>query len=158
MKQGRIQQVGSPRDVYQRPQNRFVADFVGTTNFVEGTVASKGTENGFYVVDTEIGPVHSHSSEPVAAGDKVVLSIRPEDIHLSDEKPFETGANAWRATVDQKVFLGEAVDVRVKVGNRILLSRAHPSIRTPVGQPIWFRIDSNKSMAMPATEELRQIV
>ena len=151
MNQGRIQQIGTPRDIYERPQNQFVADFVGSTNFIDGVVRSKEAQADCYMIETELGLVRSLSVEEVRAGDKVVLSIRPEDVELSDEKPDDVSVNAWHAMVDQKVFLGEAMDFRIKVGERVLLSRAHPSIRTPIGQPIWARVNPSKSVAMPAS-------
>jgi iron(III) transport system ATP-binding protein len=150
MNQGRIQQIGSPRDIYERPLNQFVADFVGSTNFVEGIVRSKESEDDRYVIETEIGALSSTSVEPVRVGDKVVLSIRPEDVQLTDEKPADVRTNSWHAMVDQKVFLGEAMDFRITIGTRTLLSRSHPSIRTPIGQPIWAYVDPSKSVAMPA--------
>lgn len=156
MNQGRIQQIGSPRDIYERPQTQFVADFVGTTNFVDGTVVTKEAEQGYYVIDTEIGPLRSYSVEPVRAGDKVVLSIRPEDVYLTEEKPDDTTVNAWHALVSQKVFLGEAMDFQVKVGERTLLCKTHPSVRTPNGQRVWARIEPGKCIAMPASEELKK--
>ncbi len=155
MNQGRIQQIGSPREIYERPQNKFVADFVGTTNFVEGTVIAKSAEDGFYVIDTEIGALHSYSVEAVRVGDKVVLSIRPEDVELTEVEPADTSVNVWPAKVELKVFLGEALDFRIKLGNRTLLARAHPSVLTPVGQQLWVYIHPDKSVAMPAAEELR---
>jgi len=155
MNQGRIQQIGSPRDIYERPQNQFVADFVGSTNFVDGTVATEETEPGFYVIESEIGRIRSYSVEPVKPGDKVVLSIRPEDVELSEQKP--DAVNAWHAMVDLKVFLGEAMDFRVKVGERTLLSRTHPSVRTPVGQRVWARVEPAKSIAMPKVKELEAL-
>ena len=150
MNLGRIEQIGSPRDIYERPQNKFVADFVGTTNFVDGAVQQIDPENGFYVIDTALGPLRSYSVEPVRVGDKVVLSIRPEDVELSDQQPADAGINLWQAMVHQKVFLGEAADFQVKIGDRILLARTHPSLRTPIGQPVWARIAADKSVAMPA--------
>ena len=156
MNQGRIQQIGSPREIYERPQNQFVADFVGTTNFVEGVVIDQGTQADQYVIETEIGPLHASSVEPLRVGDKVVLSIRPEDVALSETAPAQAGVNAWQATVDQKVFLGEANDFQIKVGNRTLLSRTHPCVRTSVGQPIWARMEPAKCVAMPAAPELRR--
>ncbi len=150
MNQGRIQQIGSPRDIYERPQNQFVADFVGSTNFVEGIVRSQESEKDCYVIDTEIGALRSVSVERVNVGDKVVLSIRPEDVQLTEEKPAEVGVNSWQAMVAQKVFLGEAIDFRITIANRTLLSRTHPSVRTPIGQPIWAYVNPNKSVAMPA--------
>ncbi len=154
MNQGRIQQIGSPRDIYERPQTQFVADFVGTTNFIDGTVSRSEPEAGHYVIETEIGALRSISVEPVQPGARVVLSIRPEDIELSETAPREADrGNVWQATVDQKVFLGEAMDFQVKVGARTLLSKTHPSIRTPVGEKLWVSIAPEKSVAMPAAAE-----
>ena len=151
MNQGRIQQIGTPREIYERPVNQFVADFVGTTNFLEGTVLGPDSGTDWMVIDTEIGQLRSHATEPMRAGDKVSLSVRPEDIELFEQKP-DGGVAPLQALVDQKVFLGEAMDFRVKLGGRTLLSRVHPSVRTPVGDPIWARIQPGKSVAMRASE------
>jgi iron(III) transport system ATP-binding protein len=150
MNQGRIQQIGSPRDIYERPQTQFVADFVGSTNFVEGVVRSRENDTDSYVIETEIGALSSKSVEPVRPGDKVVLSIRPEDVQLTDLQPADISVNAWHAMVAEKVFLGEAMDFRIKVGERVLLARTHPTVRTPIGHPVWAHIDPSKSVAMPA--------
>jgi iron(III) transport system ATP-binding protein len=154
MNHGRIQQIGSPREIYERPQTKFVADFVGTTNFVDGTVRSREAEEGYYLIDTEIGPLRSFSVEAVRPGDPVVLSIRPEDVHLSDNKPAGD-INTWHAMVDQKVFIGEAMEWQIKIGQRTLLSKTHPSIRTPIGQPVWAQISPSQCVAMPAAAELK---
>jgi iron(III) transport system ATP-binding protein len=156
MNLGRIQQIGTPREIYERPQNQFVADFVGSTNFIDGTVSAKDPETDFYLIETELGPLRSYSVDTVRLGDKVVLSVRPEDIDLCEDEPADTRVNSWHAMVDQKVFLGEAMDFQIKVGDRTLLSRAHPSIRTPIGQKLWARIDPSKSVAMPAAHELQR--
>ena len=154
MNAGRIQQIGAPREIYERPQTQFVADFVGTTNFVDGVVRARDVEDGFYAIDTEIGALRSLSVDTIKVGDKVILSIRPEDVRLSEQAP-ETSLNVLQAIVDQKVFLGEAMDWQLKVGSRTLLSRTHPSIRTPIGQPLWAQIDASKCVAMPAAAELK---
>jgi iron(III) transport system ATP-binding protein len=149
MNQGRIQQLGTPRDIYERPGNQFVADFVGTTNFLDGTVVGPDSGSSWMVIDTEIGPLRSYPVEPMSAGDKVTLSLRPEDVELFDPKP-DGGHPVLEGLVYQKVFLGEALDFRVKVKERTLLSRVHPSVRTPIGDPIWVRIQPGKSVAMRA--------
>ena len=154
MNQGRIQQIGRPRDIYERPQTQFVADFVGTTNFIDGKVAALDAEKDFYIVDTELGKLRCFSVDAVRAGDAVVLSIRPEDVHLSEARP-ESEVNVWQGMVHQKVFVGEAMDWRVKIGERVLLSRTHPSLRTPIGNPVWARLEAGKCVAMPAAAELR---
>ncbi len=157
MNAGRIQQIGTPREIYERPQNQFVADFVGSTNFVDGTVRVADGEAGFYVIDTELGGLRAYSVDRVRPGDKVVLSIRPEDVQLSEAQPQDSAINCWAAVVDQKVFLGEAMDFRVRVGRRVLLSRTHPSVRTALGQPIWARMEPSKCVAMPAAASLQAI-
>jgi iron(III) transport system ATP-binding protein len=145
MNAGRIEQIGTPREVYERPATPFVADFVGSTNFVPATVAGAGGEAGFYRVSCELGELTAHG-EGLAAGDAVMLSVRPEDVYLSEARP--QGANVWEGTVDQKVFLGETVDFQVLVNGRRLQSRAHPSLRTRVGEPIFIRIDAEKCVAL----------
>jgi iron(III) transport system ATP-binding protein len=150
MNAGRIEQLGSPREVYERPRNQFVADFIGTTNFVNGTVgAADGA--GFYSIASEIGNLKARGVDTLQSGEEVVLSIRPEDIELSERR--QDGDNTYEATVDQKVFLGEFVDFQVKIGGRSVQSRAHPSLRTRVGEGLYVRIDPEKCVALKATGE-----
>jgi iron(III) transport system ATP-binding protein len=138
MNEGRIEQIGPPRDIYEKPRSRFVADFVGTTNFIEGEVLAGGRAR------TAIGDIEMEGGE-ARAGERVMLSIRPEDVELSEARP--EGANVWQGRVDQKVFLGEFVDFQVKLADRILLSRRHPSLRTPIGDPIWVKLYPEKCVA-----------
>jgi iron(III) transport system ATP-binding protein len=151
MNAGRIEQLGSPREVYERPKNQFVADFIGTTNFVAGDVGGPDAQSGFYRIRSELGDLKARAVETLGAGEKVVLSIRPEDIELSESRP--AGDNVYQGIVDQKVFLGEAVDFQVRLGKRSVQSRAHPSLRTPTGNSIYVRIDPDKCVALKATGE-----
>lgn len=155
MSEGRIQQIGTPREIYERPINQFVADFVGMTNFVEGTVTAKDADDHAYVVHTEIGTLHSYSIDALRVGDPVILSIRPEDLELSDHKP--DGINVLHGKVDQKVFLGDSVEFQVKFGSRVLQSRAHPSLRTPIGDPIWATVRPEKSVVVRQVAELNAV-
>ncbi len=155
MNHGRIQQLGTPREIYERPQTKFVADFVGNTNFVDGTVKAQMPEAGHYIIDTELGPLHSISVDTVAVGDKVILSIRPEDVRLAERQPEGGAINVISGVVDQKVFLGESLDWQLTVGGRALLSRTHPTIYTRVGETVWAQLDPAKCVAMPAARELQ---
>jgi iron(III) transport system ATP-binding protein len=149
MNEGRIQQIGSPRDVYERPANAFVADFVGSTNFLDGAVLGPDGSDGLYRVRTEIGDLTVLATERLDAQDKVLVSVRPEDVALMESRPGSE-KNVWQGTVDQKVFLGEVVDFQVKLGSRMLLSRQHPSLRTPIGNPIFIQLDPEKCVALRA--------
>ncbi len=151
MNGGRIEQIGSPREVYQQPQNQFVADFVGNTNFLCATVSGPEPTPGYYRVRSELGEMTVRSVDALGPSDRVILSVRPEDIELAEARPV--GANVWQGIVDQKVFLGESADFQIKVGSRSLQSRVHPSLRTPVGKTIYFRIDPEKCVALKSGPE-----
>jgi iron(III) transport system ATP-binding protein len=147
MNEGRIQQIGGPREIYERPVNSFVADFVGSTNFLDGSVLGPDGD-GHYRVRTEIGDLSVLGSEALKANDKVLVSVRPEDVELAEAKP--QGNNVWEGLVDQKVFLGECVDFQVTLGERTLMSRRHPSLRTPIGHSIFVQLPPEKCVALKA--------
>jgi iron(III) transport system ATP-binding protein len=151
MHEGRIQQIGTPREVYENPANPFVADFVGNSNFVEGVVRLKPdtTYGGCHTIRTEIGDVHVKTTQDLRADERVALSVRPEDVELAEVKP--AGDNVWEGRVEQKVFLGEAIDFQVKVGPRTLLSRRHPTLRTKVGEAIYVQLDPEKCTVLKAS-------
>jgi iron(III) transport system ATP-binding protein len=144
MNAGRIEQIGSPRDIYERPRNQFVADFVGSTNFLEARVLSR--DGDFYRVSSQIGGMKVLATDPLASDEIVTISVRPEDIELTEAR--KDGDNAWEGTVYQKVFLGEAVDFVVAIGDHHLQCKAHPSLRTRVGDPIFLRMDPEKCVAL----------
>ena len=154
MNRGRIQQTGTPREIYERPASQFVADFIGTTNFLRATVKGRDAQHGRYRVDSEIGELSARAVDALEEGMSVVISVRPEDIQLGESRP-DRGENILEGTVDTKVFLGESVDFQVKVKQRALLARAHPSLGTRVGQPIYLSLNPEKCVALKETAEWR---
>ena len=151
MNEGSVVQIGTPREIYESPKDQFVADFVGSTNFIGGTVTSVETSSGCCVVASALGEIRAHAAEGVAKDKTVIVSVRPEDVELSEQEPQATeGDNIIRATVHAKDFLGEYLDFQVKVGDVVLLARAHPSLRTPVGDAIYLRMKAEKCVAIPS--------
>ena len=151
MNEGRIVQIGSPREIYERPRNRFVADFVGTTNFLDAKVISKHGGNDRCQVSTRFGALDVQCGEALGTDAAVVISVRPEDIELSEQAPQRVdGTNVISGTVHAKAFFGEYLDFQVKVGESVLLARAHPSLRTPIGEPIHMRMRAEKCIAIPS--------
>jgi len=144
MNEGRIQQIGTPREIYERPASQFVADFVGNTNFIPGTVVGVGA--GFSRLRTEIGDLTVTAGQDLHDGDRVAISVRPEDVGLAETRP--AGDNVWEGRVQQKVFLGEAIDFQVTVASRTLLSRQHPTLRTKVGEAIFVQLDPEKCVVL----------
>ena len=115
---GRILQVGSPRDVYRRPTCKVVADFIGETDFIDGTLVS--AQAGRAVVDTPIGRfdgvLGDAKAEPVA-GAKVTLSVRPECWALSREAPAR---NFVRGRIGEAIYLGELAQYGLIAGGHDL--------------------------------------
>lgn len=103
---GHILQVGGPREVYRRPNCRTVADFIGETDFVPGTLVGLGAD-GAATVDTEVGRFAGVLGNPAtrpAPGAKVTLSVRPECWVLSREA---AAVNSVRGRIGEAVYLGE---------------------------------------------------
>jgi iron(III) transport system ATP-binding protein len=148
MNEGRIVQMATPRDIYERPRTKFVADFIGTTNFLDGTVLGRDGSDNFWNVRTSIGVLKVKSDHTLQENTDIAISVRPEDVHLSDTAPASGTANSVTGVVDQAVFLGEYLDLKVKLGEYEMLARAHPTLRAPAGGPIHLRLDPDKCVAV----------
>jgi thiamine transport system ATP-binding protein len=113
MQNGRIEQVGTPRDIYHRPRTRFVAEFVGDNNLFEGTVTelsvSPDETEGFAVAvgDTEFRLVGADGGTKPSVGDEVTFCVRPERLSVGG------GENQFAATVESTEFLGETTRVHL---------------------------------------------
>jgi iron(III) transport system ATP-binding protein len=111
---GRILQVGGPREVYRRPGCRTVADFIGETDFIPGSVV--GTSDGQVVVDTPVGRFEGVLGDPrakPAAGAGVTVSVRPECWVLSHEP---SARNVVRGRIGDAIYLGEQAQYDLVVG------------------------------------------
>ena len=110
---GRIQQIGAPREVYLRPASRFVAGFIGETNLLSARVANR--DGASVELLTPLGTLTSTAlpAEPLAAGDEVTLSIRPESIVL--DVP-DAATNAFTAVFRDSVYLGEIAQHHIAIG------------------------------------------
>lgn len=102
---GVIQQCGTPESVYRRPANRFVANFIGETNFIEGTVLECTSASA--VINTPIGRITSTAlpPDPLSRGQSVTLSLRPEVLHVGTAPKDPT--NVFQGKVHHTVYLGE---------------------------------------------------
>jgi iron(III) transport system ATP-binding protein len=147
MNEGRVVQIGTPRQIYEQPGDRFVADFVGTTNFIAGTVVALA--DGHCVVSSAMGELRAHAGEGIAKDARVMVSVRPEDVELSEAPPASAaGDNVCQGTIAAKDFLGDYLDCHVRVGDVVLTAKAHPSLRTPTGDAIFLRMKADKCVAI----------
>ncbi len=109
---GRIRQIGTPAELYRRPGSRFVADFMGESNFIDATVTDSADDA--LIVTTALGNFHAtgtaHRWQP---GDRCTLSIRPESWRISEEK---RGFNVLSGHISERVYLGEMAQYRFAAG------------------------------------------
>ncbi len=130
MSAGRIVQEGEPREIYEHPADSFVADFVGSGNFIPGeTVFRDGP--GRVRVRTALGDLSAVDGGAGGLGEPVTVFVRPENVSVHTD-----GGSGIPATVAAVTFLGEFLDCRVRTGDQVLHVRQHPLMPLMVGQPV----------------------
>jgi iron(III) transport system ATP-binding protein len=145
---GRVAQVGTADEVFLRPRTRFVAEFIGKTNLVEGVAVAADT--------IAVGSLRLRvASTGLVSGARVAVSIRPHDIALASPGNGATGANALRGTVQRASFLGDSVDCQVRVAESdVVLRVAAPAAhRVRPGEAVGLSIDPAACVPLAATEE-----
>ncbi len=121
MRAGKIVQIGTPVEVYEKPNSVFVANFLGIASLVPGKVVEQD-ENGYYVLETREGFVIKAKYSYVKPGEQGLVVIRPE--HIIIHKIKEAGApsreNVLEGSVEKMTFLGSTIDLRVRIGESIV--------------------------------------
>ena len=119
MNGGRVEQVGVPEDLYDRPSTSFVADFIGTTNLFHGTI--ERSADGADVVRLDSGERCAVPGRGRPAGGLVQISVRPEAIAIRPV-PDGSAATGLRGTVEQTAYLGASVQYQVRTDGGLALS------------------------------------
>ncbi|TZE83117.1 ABC transporter ATP-binding protein [Calorimonas adulescens] len=148
MKDGVIQQVASPQEIYNRPQNIFVAGFIGSPemNFIDGRISAQGGKYflNFKDISLSLPDGIAKSINPNYIGRDVVIGIRPEDIH--DEEMFlDTFPEyTFEATVDVVELLGSETYLYLQYNGMSLTARVDPRTSIRNGDKIKIGFDMNK--------------
>jgi iron(III) transport system ATP-binding protein len=142
MNKGVLAQLGTPREIYDRPASAFVAGFMGTTNLLSGTVTS--LSGGEALVEVSGGfRLAGRHGEPVQVGQAVQVSIRPEDARVSSlGGPVGAAPNRWEGRVGLATFLGESIVYRIDAGPNRLEIHARPTEDFAVGADVAIDIDA----------------
>jgi len=131
---GRLQQYGTPQDVYARPANRVVADFMGLVNLLPAKVIAPGT--------LEVGgrlTLQAALSDGIKPGDSVEVSIRPENIHLN------AAGNGAPATIIERTFLGNISEYYASLDSGPTLRvQTHPGQVFAVGDKVAVGVDATQ--------------
>ena len=132
MDAGRFKQIGTPTEIYEFPESRFVADFIGSANIFEGRVIEDGSDH--VRVSTNVGEVYINHGQSVAENKQIWVGLRPEKIHLSITPPKNTGPNQIIGQVEDIGYLGETSIYKVRLQNRQIVDVTAPNQRRPMSR------------------------
>ena len=140
MRDGRIAQIGTGRELYESPASRFVADFLGEANFIDGTVV--GREGHWVVMDCPLGRLLGRSDRELSDGAAVAACIRPELLRVSGE-PAKSSINAFPARLIEWTHLGASARYRARTNRGVELEGASMPARAAaeVGAAVCVSVD-----------------
>jgi spermidine/putrescine transport system ATP-binding protein len=149
MNDGLIEHLGTPRDIYERPANRFVAGFIGTSNVLTGEVSRITDGNAVVVVRPDEQVIVPAGERTMAPSSQIEITVRPEKISISAGRPDSAGS-VLRGTVTEVVYLGTSTTftVRTTTGADMLVfqqNAASSSTDAARGDSVWLSWDPQYS-------------
>ncbi|MEK9684587.1 MAG: ABC transporter ATP-binding protein [Rhodospirillaceae bacterium] len=152
MENGLIRQVGSPKEIYQRPTSEFVARFIGTTNLFRGGLTNDTRSGEMANIETPIGPILSFFSAKVSASQSVGVVIRPENVEIQTLEERESLSreteNCFEATVIAETYLGEIDEYETKVGEETVIIRTRPGKSIGPGDKVFLYFPPAETLAL----------
>jgi iron(III) transport system ATP-binding protein len=150
MRDGALEQVGAPRDVYERPASSFVADFIGASNLIDGTLVA--ADGGVWSIETSEGTLRATAAaQGVEPGATVVVVLRAEQIALGEAAAPANGHNRLLGVVRAHAFLGGVVDHVVSVGELELRVRSEASRLVAPGTAVALTFSPEAGSVVPTS-------
>ena len=143
---GRMVQFGTPEDIFNRPRNQRVADFMGATNLIPGRLSA--VDRDATELHSSAGPLRLVAAPHHAIGAEVVATVRPEHIELSAAND-PVGVNRFPARVEDAVYYGGTLTYRVAAQGLALQVRDRSTRRFPVGEEVMVSIDPDHLWVFP---------
>lgn len=150
MASGDVVQIGTPQEIYQKPANKFVADFIGTMNFISGEIVQVIRDEGAAYVRTAFNErirCTIPSTMEATPGKKVYASIRPEDAELFTEPP-QTKENVFKCTIVHKAYLGNFLYFFVSVNDTMIRVQIQHHLPYEEGQELFLFLDPQKCILL----------
>ena len=145
LEKGRIMQLGTPLEIYSKPANKFVAGFMGTTNFIHGKVTL--FDKDYAEVTTDDGVTLTGRGRELKKGDEVDVAIRPESIKFLSSAETKTPlneSNLYEAEVVRASYIGELIDYQLKIKNHLIRARGEVLTAHGVGERIIIKLDPDQ--------------
>jgi putrescine transport system ATP-binding protein len=141
MDKGLIMQVATPAEIYEAPNSRYVADFIGDINILEGTIIATDSAlgaPGTVAIDCDGIAVSAEQECQAVKGDKVAFAVRPEKVRISPDQPADISANAVYGEVWDIGYLGDFSVFLVKLADGRVVRAAQANVSRLVDRPITF--------------------
>jgi putrescine transport system ATP-binding protein len=122
MDRGRLIQVATPPEIYEQPNSRWVADFIGEVNLIEGRLMEAGPEHAV-VMSADAGRVETGAASDARPGDTVWVAVRPEKVGIASE-PAAPGSNCVAGVVCDIGYLGDLSTYKIKLDNGFVMKTA----------------------------------
>jgi putrescine transport system ATP-binding protein len=135
MNEGRLIQVAPPSDVYEQPNSRWVADFIGDVNLIEGRVSEAGPA-ATVIESAAAGRLRVAGSSAARPGDSVWIALRPEKLRISREPPALAGENCASGKVGSVGYLGDLSVYKVRLDSGLVMKAAVANVTRLVERPI----------------------
>lgn len=145
MKEGRVVEMGTPKEIYFDSDQRFVADFIGRANLISGRVIK--TDDRHSVVDSSIGKILCRAKPEVEPGTEVSVCIRPEFIDVV-KKGQEEGVNVFRGTVRSLIFVGDAYEGEIRIGDVSIVTRVEAEGDVQEGDAVSLHFDPHRCLIL----------
>ena len=133
MDQGRLVQVASPPEIYERPNSRWVADFIGDVNLIEGRLVEAG-ESSSTIMSAPAGKLHAAGVADARPGDTVWVAVRPEKVRISHAAPA-AAANCVAGHVWDIGYLGDLSVYKVRLDNGFVMKAAAANMTRLIERP-----------------------
>ncbi len=131
MDAGQFVQIGTPTEIYEFPETRFIANFIGSANMFEGRVIEDGPDHVIVRANEHEGRFYIDHGVSIKEGTKVWVAVRPEKVKISKSPPAEPGPNQLRGVVHDVGYLGNISTYRVKLANNKIIEVTHPNQSRP---------------------------
>ena len=149
---GKVLQVGTPLEIYERPNCRFVADFIGETNFLDGKVSEINGEFATVQVNGE-RPFVGRINGDVRVGNDATVSVRPEKMQLLEKQP--SGPNSYQVKVHSIGYVGSDTRIIVEMGTALIdvweqntVSTLDPNFFFHPGEPAWMTFKPESALVL----------
>jgi iron(III) transport system ATP-binding protein len=133
---GKVQQLGAPRDLYERPENPFVADFIGINNLLPGEVKGIEPESGWMMIQTPFGPIRCPHENRFRVGERCLISVRPETATIlgPDKKPEGEPRNRLAGTVSFASYIGNTIRYDIELDRETIFK---VDVQNPWNQQVF---------------------